>query len=356
MGKVKFSVWNMEWMNELFEGDPPRFRADDDKGYRTKHLIKARREDLTGIVNHIDSDIWVIVEGPNQVDELQLFFDNPAVNGDWKCAVQPSGAQSLGIAVRTDRASFADVPLTWYDVKTNDEAKSLRLATNEFQMDTDSDGLDEVHKFERTPIYATVHLKDGKEFRVLGLHLKSKGVFGNALEWSKWWSRADGNRKKIVAQCFQLRQHFLNKYLQDNATKDIPLIVCGDINDGPGFDTSEMRLQSSGIESLMGSVWHPSLCLGNAVFDALDAENREELDFRSLSTTSFRDPIFTGKYRKVWIDHILYSRTDTEWITEGTISKSLLGDDDVKPVPYYKAFPTASDHYPVSCIIDSDAL
>jgi hypothetical protein len=37
-----------------------------------------------------------VVEKPNRVEELQLFFDRPEINGDWKCAVQQVGVGIYG--------------------------------------------------------------------------------------------------------------------------------------------------------------------------------------------------------------------------------------------------------------------
>ena len=31
MAEIQFGVWNIEWMNSLFEGDPPQFKAGDTK-------------------------------------------------------------------------------------------------------------------------------------------------------------------------------------------------------------------------------------------------------------------------------------------------------------------------------------
>jgi exonuclease III len=185
---------------------------------------------------------------------------------------------------------------------------------------------------------------------VVGLHLKSKGIF-QAYEWSKWWSKADANRKKIVAQCTQLRQEFVDYYLTDASTKNIPLIICGDINDGPGHDASERRLNASGVETLMGTVWKPNLCLGNVLYDALDVDKRWEIDFSSIHTTSFRDPIF-HTYRKVWIDHILYSRNHPElWIDNAKVHNIMPNGDMI-----WEKYKFASDHFPVTVEIDTDRI
>jgi endonuclease/exonuclease/phosphatase family metal-dependent hydrolase len=212
-------------------------------------------------------------------------------------------------------------------------------------MDTDRDDLDELHKFERRPLYTEVHFANGKSFRILGVHLKSKGIF-NALEWAAWWAKAEGNRKKLLAQCYRLRSKFLDVYLADNATKDIPLIVCGDINDGPGFDASEMKLMASGVETLMGSIWKPALTMGNVLYDGLAEKDQNSLDFEDLYTASFRDPIIDGSYMRVWIDHILYSRNLAGWVSDGKIWREMRGGERI-----YRKYPTGSDHFPVTCQI-----
>ena len=347
MAEIQFGVWNIEWMNSLFEGDPPQFKAGDTqvRGPRKNNTVDDRIADISGVINEMDLQVLVIVEGPNRVEELQLFFDRPEINGDWKCAVQQSGAQSVGLAVRTDSGEFQDPPFTQFDSSLADQAPLLKAVTDPFPMDTDRDDLDELHKFERRPLYTEVHLVNGKAFRVLGVHLKSKGIF-NALEWAAWWAKAEGNRKKLLAQCYQLRSKFLDVYLTENATKDKPLIVCGDINDGPGFDASEMKLAASGVETIMGSIWNPDQTMGNVLYDGLSAKDQSALDFEDLYTASFRDPIIDGSYMRVWIDHILYSRNAAGWVSEGKIWREMTGGERI-----YRKYPAGSDHFPVTCKI-----
>src|SRR5215204_2159403 len=141
----------MEWMNDLFvsNDEPP-------------------------------ADVVVVVEGPNRAEELQLFFDED-VEGDWETWVQPSkgSTQCVGVAVRKDQNKFEDPPFERFDTNGIE-------VFGGFLADADDDGIDENYAFERKPLYVQIKPKDGKSFRVLGLHLKSKGIFG-AYEWSKWW-------------------------------------------------------------------------------------------------------------------------------------------------------------------------
>ncbi|MGP1352520.1 MAG: endonuclease/exonuclease/phosphatase family protein [Parasphingopyxis sp.] len=354
MTDIRLAVWNMEWLNNLFttdDNDDVIFKPDDEDGDRSgKHTVGERKALIGSGLVHIDADLVVVVEGPNKTEELQLLFDELAP-GDWTTYIQVSksingpgrtdvwsSSQCVGIAVRTDRGKFAADPMQVFD--SMDQASGAIFEASEpFWMDTGNDKIPEWYRFERRPAYAEITLENDAKFRVMGVHLKSKGIF-SAHEWSRWWAMADANRERLVAQCRRVREAFIEPYLTDDATKDIPLIVCGDINDGPGFDTSEMKLKSSGVETLMGSVWRPYLTLGNALYDRLSDKDKAALNFEDNSTTSFADPIFNRTYHRVWIDHIVYSlNADEGWVHDADILRKV-GDDGP---PYY----TISDHFPV---------
>lgn len=343
MPSFKLVLWNVEWMNDLFGPDdqPPAFRADGEEPLHNKGTtVRERRDDLSGVLNELAPDVVVVVEGPNRTGELQLFFDED-VEGEWKAEAQVSKGQSqdVGVAVRTDQGKFEDPPFEHFDT-------SGLEAFGSFLADIDDDGIDEQYRFERRPLYVDVKPKGGGNFRILGLHLKSKGIFG-AYEWSKWWQIADANRRKILAQATQLRLRFLDPYLTDDATKNIPIIVCGDINDGPGLDASEKRLFGSGIERLMGTVWKPELCLRNALFDSLGKKEQADLDFSAIATTSFEDPIFNNVWHQEWIDHILYTDNLGEpWVSNAKVNSKM---PDGSPI--WKKYKHASDHFPVSVTV-----
>lgn len=335
---LKLVLWNMEWLNDLFvagEGTA-QFRPDGEPPQHAKDTtVRERRDHLSGVLGELDPDIVVVVEGPSRREELQLLFDTD-VEGTWQVALQPPGQQTIAMAVRTDTGKFAAQPFQQFDTRSDNRF-------DPFLVDTDSDDIKEQHQFERRPLHVEVRTSTDQPLQILGLHLKSKGIF-DALEWSRWWDKSDANRKKILAQASQVRLRFLDPYLTKAETNQIPLIVCGDINDGPGMDASEKRLFGSGVERLMGTVWHPSLCLGNAIFNTLSPQDRAELDFEKVHTTSFRDPIFNDTYQREWIDHILYSQNAAAgWVSNAKIHAIMPSGE-----PIWKKYKHASDHYPVS--------
>ncbi|MBM2575935.1 endonuclease/exonuclease/phosphatase family protein [Jannaschia sp. Os4] len=364
MGTIRIAVWNMEWLNTLFTRDSEavRWRADAlDPAEEAEaiRVLRRRMDRLATGLAALDVDLLVVVEGPTRQAEIDLLFSDLAP-GDWTGFLQPSKSpngpgrrdvftsqQNVAIMARTDRGAFADPPLRVWDAM-DPEAGAIHAVSEPFFLDTGADKVVEWYRFERRPAYAEVTLADGARFRVLGVHLKSKFV-ASAFEWSRYWVMADAARERLLAQCRHLREDFLDPYLRDPETADVPLIVCGDVNDGPGFDTSEMRLKASGIETLMGSVWKPDLTLGNAAFDALPEGRRRALDFRDLATTSFQDPIFEATRHEVWIDHILYSRNAPPgWVSDcAKVERFAEGGGSIP-------FHWVSDHAPVAATVTLD--
>jgi hypothetical protein len=93
MPDLKLVVWNMEWLNDLFVADngPAAFKADgafSPNFHLDDVTVASRRQDLVGVLNELAPDIVVVVEGPNRPAELQLFFDQPELAGDWQATVQ----------------------------------------------------------------------------------------------------------------------------------------------------------------------------------------------------------------------------------------------------------------------------
>jgi hypothetical protein len=240
------------------------------------------------------------------------------------------------VAVRTDEGRFEDLPFEQFDT-------SRMEVFGGFLADTD-DGIDEQYGFERRPLYVEINPAGRQSFRVLGLHFKSKGIF-RAYEWSKWWQIADANRRKILAQASQLRLKLLDPYMTHATTKDTPLIVCGDINDGPGLDASEKRLFGSGVERQMGTGWRPELCLRDALFDSLSHKERVDLQFEAVWTTRFQDPIFNDTWHREWIDHLLYTDSpDGLWVAHAEVHHHMPDG-----TPIWEKYGHASDHYGRRC-------
>ena len=343
--QLRLLLWNMEWMNDLFTSGsgPAAFRPDSQKmpHFPASVTTSERRADLSAVIREVEPDAVVVVEAPSREEELDLFFRTD-LGPEWRAFLQPTSgsAQTIGAAINTATGKFDAAATHRLDSAANP-------AFGEFLWDTDGDSVDERYRFERLPLDLEVALTGGKRLRILGLHLKSKAIF-DAYEWSKWWAVAGGNRRKILAQALFIRERFVAPFLKDAATADVPLIVCGDVNDGPGLDASEKLLFGSGIEMLMGDVWTPDVSLGNALYDGLSDTAKRNMDFTTLATSRFKDPIFNDVYHQEWIDHVLYSRNlGRTWVSGGRVVRNALDGQ-----PLYRKYPHASDHSPVVVTLD----
>ena len=68
MTEIRLGVWNIEWMNSLFEGDPPQLKGGDTtiRGPRRNNTVAERIHDITSVINEMDLQVLVIVDGPNR--------------------------------------------------------------------------------------------------------------------------------------------------------------------------------------------------------------------------------------------------------------------------------------------------
>ncbi|MBM9593113.1 hypothetical protein [Roseitranquillus sediminis] len=352
----------MHWLQDLFaraaDGTPVlkpgdmRVRGPSPRGRNDLPTVSERLDLIARGLSDLDPDVIVVMEGPSDTEKLQLLM-NTVSGGVWECHVQrsrfpssPGGptldsSQCVGIAVRTDTGRLATVPLVPFEVESP-AIGDLHEATEPFFLDFGREQITEWFRFERRPLYVEVRPNVGAPIRLLGLHLKSKGIFG-AIEWSRWWQIAEAHRARLLALCRHLRRRFIDMYLAHAATRDIPLIVCGGINEGPGFGLAEMQLRNSGVQEMMGSIWRPDLILGNALFDALQGDSAPT--FEDLWTVEFPDPIFEETRHRVWTDHLLYSRNvRSDWISDARILRSTC-----QGTP----FSEISDHCPVRALIDT---
>ena len=54
------------------------------------------------------------------------------------------------------------------------------------------------------------------------------------------------HRRRILPEAGQLTRRFFEPDLRIVKSRSIPLLVCGDVNDGPGMEASEWKLAASG--------------------------------------------------------------------------------------------------------------
>ncbi len=127
----------------------------------------------------------------------------------------------------------------------------------------------------------------------------------------------------------------------------LPVVVMGDLNDGPGLDPCERMVGRSFVETLMGSVFEPHSSFHNTLWWM----SKKSTTRKDLWTADFPDPIVThpkGWEHRVWIDHILASPD----MLEPTNSVRYVIDSG-RVAPKNRNSREASDHFAVYCGIET---
>ncbi len=110
-------------------------------------------------------------------------------------------------------------------------------------------------RFSKPPLEVQAKGPDGRAFRLIGVHAKSKAPHG-AEDPAHVLRLAIENRRKQLAQCIWIRAR-----VEEHLAQGDSLIVLGDFNDGPGLDEFERLFGRSGVEIVLGPDAEPALRL-----------------------------------------------------------------------------------------------
>ena len=253
--------WNIEHMNSWFvpNSDPnsPAMRQQfNGGGFGGGRIddVPALAQRVANVLTALDPDVICIQEGAGE-DEVQIFLDQflPA-GAPWTILGGSGGAQKLIVAARTDR-DVSQMALASH------VGMQVQLDAN-YDADTDGDAVVESDtNFARVPLAIDL-VAHGQNVRLVNGHLKSKFVRGGEslfngtqAERLDFTRQALTNRRRISAEAFRIRS-YLDELFDSNP--DRLIILAGDLNDGPGFDTFERRfLTHSVVDLAFGSVLIP---------------------------------------------------------------------------------------------------
>ncbi|MEP4432448.1 MAG: endonuclease/exonuclease/phosphatase family protein, partial [Hyphomicrobiales bacterium] len=194
-------------------------------------------------------------------------------------------------------------------------------------------------RFSIPPLELALETSQGTSFRMIGAHLKSKAPHG-ARGRDEVMRRSIANRRKQLAQAIWLRSRTVS-HLEENT----PLIVLGDLNDGPGLDEYEHLFGRSSVEIIMGE--GKENCL-------YDPHARRALLRRipAIPTTARFFLKDEGRYLQALLDYIMISQDLRSRNPVWRIWHPL-DDPACWVVPELRdALVTASDHFPVTLDID----
>ncbi|MHA6262745.1 endonuclease/exonuclease/phosphatase family protein [Arenibacterium sp. CAU 1754] len=336
---MRLATYNVEWFANLFDKDNQLIVDDGWSG--RQDVTRAQQIEALGIVfTALDADAVMVIEAPNSghrqntVAALETFaaaFDlrtRAAV-----CGFVNETHQEIALMYDPDKLTARHDPIG-EEVGRKGSRDAPRF-DGTFRIDLDIDATEDLVRFSKPPLELAVTTASGTELRLIGAHLKSKAPHG-AKGHDQIMRASIANRRKQLAQAIWLRAR-ITTHIEDG----MPVILLGDLNDGPGLDDYEDLFGRSSVEILLGD-------------DLYDPHARLALQRRlgAMPTTARFLLEDENRYLQALLDYAMVSPDLMERNPHWRIWHPF---DDTRcwEVPELRyALLTASDHFPLSIDID----
>lgn len=342
---MRIATYNVEWFSSLFDRNDALIEDDSPSG----RWGVARGDQVAAlgrVFRAIDADAVLIVEAPDTGSRASTVraLENFAARFDLRVNRALIGfvsetQQEIALLYDPSRLSAR------HDPQGGDAGSTAAPRFDrDYRIDLNLDGTPERVRFSKPPLELAVRTAAGFHLRMIGVHAKAKAWRGDHAG-AKALRRAIATRRTQYAQCLWLRAR-----IDAHLAAGDPLIVLGDLNDGPGLDEFEKLFSHSGVEIVMGAdrpfearLHDPNARRG---FDAPD----QKTDQKPPATARF--PQGGGAALEALVDYILISQ---DLCARGPVWRiwhpfddpSCAADDDLR-----LSLLVASDHFPVTLDID----
>ncbi|WP_299027627.1 endonuclease/exonuclease/phosphatase family protein [uncultured Sulfitobacter sp.] len=340
---MRIATYNVEWFAGLFD-DRDRLRDDDGWSGRWNVTRAQQIAALGHVFRAMDADAIMVIEAPDagRKHSAVVALENFAARFDLRARAAVMGFVNdtqQEIALLFD----PDVLMASHDPQGQEtSAKGARGAPRFdgiLRIDLDIDATEDKVVFSKPPLELAVQTRSGFAFRMIGAHLKSKAPHG-ARDDAHAMQIAITNRRKQLAQAVWLRGR-----IDTHVSLQTPLMVLGDLNDGPGLDAFEDLFGRSSVEIILGSEGdHP----------LYDPHAARALGQRlgAMPTTSRFWISQEKRFLQALLDYImvcpaLRDKSPAWRIWHPLDDPACWGDAGLR-----EALVTASDHFPVTLDID----
>ena len=247
---MRIATYNIEWFNALFDG-AGRPLADEGPSARYGVTRRDQIESLGIVFTALDADAVMIVEAPDHgrghatVDILEGFAERYGIRARRALiGFANDTQQEIALLYDPDVLTVRHDPLgDGSGQRVNGQAPRF---DGTYRIDLNIDGRADLVSFSKPPLEIAAETRDGKLFRMIGVHVKSKAPHGARNE-AHLMRIAIQNRRKQLAECIWLRERVLAHLAAGDS-----LMVMGDFNDGPGLDEYEELFGRSGVEIVLG--------------------------------------------------------------------------------------------------------
>lgn len=340
---MRIATYNVEWMTNLFDDDGA-LQVDDAWSGRRDVTRAAQLEALGIVFTALDADAVMVVEAPDShrrrdgAGSLENFADWAGLRA--RCAVMGfvnDTQQEIALLYDPDALTPVHDPLG--KVTGKQGSGDAPRFDGVFRIDLDIDNTLDSVRWSKPPLELAVVSANGTSFRMIGVHAKSKAPYG--VDGREAIMRqAIANRRKQLAQCIWLRQR-----IEAHLEAGDPLIVLGDLNDGPGLDEYEKLFRRSGVEIVLGEGD------GTRLYDP-NARMLLQRRFGAMPTTARFWIEDQGRYLQTLLDYVMVSPDLKARCGRWRIWHPF-DDPGCYRVPELReALLTGSDHFPVTLDID----
>ncbi|PSL22054.1 endonuclease/exonuclease/phosphatase family protein [Shimia abyssi] len=339
---MRIATYNVEWFNSLFD-DQGQLQVDD--GWSGRHdVTRAQQIEALGVVfTALDADAIMVIEAPDHSGRRDAVA---ALEGFAKAFQFRANKAVMGFANDTQQeivCLFDPLQLSVEHDPKGDEtgkkgARSAPRFDGVFRIDLDIDATEDLVRFSKPPLELKVTTARGTKLRMIGAHLKSKAPHG-ARNRDQVMRLSIANRRKQLAQAIWLRAR-----IDGHARAGEPIMVLGDLNDGPGLDEYEDLFGRSSVEIILGEG-------EGALFDP---HARMALTRRlgAVPTSARFYQSRKRRYLQALLDYVMISQDLRANAVEWRIWHPFDDHECWKIPELREALLTASDHFPVVLDID----
>lgn len=244
---MRIAAYNVAWFDALFD-DRNRLVADRRPSRRFGISRAEQASALGAVFRALDADAVLVVEAPDTggrrrtVAALELFASVNGLRASRTCiGFANDTQQEIALMYDPVRLSARHAP--------RPGAGGIPRFDGEYEMampkEVEGGPLRQI-RFSKPPLEVDIETASGFRLHLIGVHLKSKAPHGARTDAD---IRRIGleNRRKQLGQAIWLRAR-IEQHLAD----DRPLVVLGDLNDGPGLDAYEGLWGRSSVEIVLG--------------------------------------------------------------------------------------------------------
>ncbi len=340
---MRIATYNVEWFDALFADDGS---LQDDDGWSARHdVTRADQIAALGIVfTALDADAVMVIEAPDSHSRRNgvTALENFAAAFGLRARKAVIGfvndtQQEIALLYDPDVLQASHDPLgEETGIKGRHGAPRFDGA---FRIDLDVDAREDKVRFSKPPLEISARAASGRAFRLIGAHLKSKAPHG-AETRDEVMRISIANRRKQLAQAIWLRAR-IDQHLEQGD----PLIVLGDLNDGPGLDEYEDLFGRSSVEIVLGVGNGPRL------FDPHAAQALTQR-FGARPTTARFFLSKDNRFLQALLDYVMISADLMDLTPRWRIWHPFDDPGCWRTPELRQALLTASDHFPVTLDID----